>query len=165
VSRFKRAAAELIGVGDQENAPHLETIYLAVGLTTLATWLVIGLNQWAFFANPADTTVVISDLRRFELAISVVGWVLLAVGPAAIVWAFSAGDRVVLRLLPVAALLWPASVIAIQLTLRVQYGEWYVGYYQDRPWFLITDLFAPIFYLMVSRKLRQVAVEELAELS
>ncbi len=165
MSRFKRAAAELLGSGDDQTPTHLSTIYAAVALTTLATWVVIGLNQWAYFANPADTTVAISDLRRFELALSVIGWVLLAVGPAAIVWAFSAGDRVVLRLLPAAALMWPACVIAIQLTLRIQYGEWYVGYYQDRPWFLITDLFAPIVYLIVARQLRQVAVSELAELS
>jgi hypothetical protein len=140
-------------------------VYAVVAVTTLATWLVIGLNQWAYYSNPVDPTVDISDLRRFELAISVIAWVFLAFGPAAIVWAFSAGDRVVLRLLPAVALLWPLCVVAIQLTLRLQYGEWFVGYYQDRPWFLITDLFAPIVYLIVARRLRHVAVAELAELS
>lgn len=165
MSRLQRAAAELFGASEKSDSPNLPIIYVAVAITTISTWLVIGLNQWAYFANPTDASIVMSDLRRYELAISVVGWVLLAVAPAAIVWAFSAGDRVVVRLLPVAALLWPVSVFAIQLTLRAEFGEWYVGYYQDRPWFLITDLFAPVIYLIVAHQLRSVAAAELAELS
>lgn len=165
MSRLQRAAAELFGVNGKSDNHNLPIIYSAVAITTISTWLVIGLNQWAYFANPTDTSTAMSDLRRYELAISVIGWVLLAVAPAAIVWAFSAGDRVVIRLLPAAALVWPASVFAIQLTLRAEFGEWYVGYYQDRPWFLITDLFAPVIYLIVAHQLRSVAETELAELS
>lgn len=165
MSRLKRAAAELFGASENSGSSHLPVIYAAVAITTISTWLVIAFNQWAYFANPTDSTVAISDLRRYELAISVVGWVLLAVAPAAIVWAFSAGDRVVIRLLPAAALLWPLSVFAIQLTLRAEFGEWFVGYYQTRPWFLITDLFAPVVYLIVAQQLRGVAEAELAELS
>ena len=165
MSRLQRAAAELFGSNGKSGAANLPLIYAVVAVTTISTWLVIALNQWAYFANPTDTSTVISDLRRYELAISVVGWVLLAVAPAAIVWAFSAGDRVVIRLLPAAALLWPVSVFAIQLTLRAEFGQWFVGYYQDRPWFLITDLFAPVIYLIVAHQLRSVAAAELAELS
>lgn len=130
----------------------LRSSVLMVVLTTVSTWLVIATHSWAFFPDPVNSG---SALRGVELALSTVAWVLLAVGPIAITWAFRAGDDYVLRYLPIAALAWPVSVLVIHLTLKYQVGEWYFDYLRNYPAFLVTDLLAPVVYVWVWRRLSQ----------
>ena len=150
LSKDRPAAPDVEGAAYDDSA--LRSSLLMVALVTLATWVVIATHTWAFFPDPVNSG---SGLRGVELALSTVAWVLLAVGPIAIVWAFRAGDDYVLRYLPVAALAWPVSVLVIHLTLKYQAGDWYFDYLTNYPAFLITDILAPAVYLWVWRRLSQ----------
>lgn len=128
----------------------LNSSFIIVAITTLATWVVIASQAWAFFPDPVNSG---NTLRGIELALSTVAWVLLAVGPIAVLTAFRAGDDFVLKYLPVVALAWPLSVLVIHLTLRLQAGAWYFDYLWNYPAFLVTDVVAPVVYLWTWRRL------------
>lgn len=134
----------------------LNSSFTIVALTTLATWIVIATQAWAFFPDPVNSG---GTLRGIELALSTVAWVLLAVGPIAVLIAFRAGDDFVLRYLPIVALAWPVSVLVIHLTLRVQNGAWYFDYLWNYPAFLVTDVLAPIVYFWTWRRLERWRVQ------
>ncbi len=135
-------------------------LYILTGVFTTVLALVIWANPWAFFT---DVSAVTSGIRAFELAISVIGWVALLVAPALIMRAWAMDDRYMLNYLPFVALLWPVSVVVIQLTLRLQFDKWYVGYYVDRPVFLLTDIVIPAAYFWIWRTLMQYHALEIEE--
>ena len=132
--------------------PKLENLRLIVVILTLAVWMVVLTNPAGFFPDPTDSAI--PAIYAVEKGLAVVAWVLLAVGPLAITWAFGHGDIFVLRYMPYAALAWPVSVIAIQITAHQLYGEWYISYYQSSPAFFITDLLAPLGFYWVFTQLR-----------
>ena len=159
MSRLQRALAELIQPTQTRQSSHAY-VPVVYALTALVA-LVVLMNPWAFFTDAAAGETVV---RQFELGLSVIGWVLLLVAPPVIVTAYAAGDRYIARFLGIAALWWPLSIVAIQVTLRAMYGEWYLGYYQDRPYFLLTDIVVPAVYYYIHTQLRAQTLQELSEL-
>lgn len=160
------------------NEQPLRLALFASAILTVAIWLVVGTHISSFFPIPVDTwidngcytySLVGSSwqetfqpycavpgpatIRAIELVISTVAWILLAVAPLPILWAFRAGDNFVLKFLPVVALAWPVTVLIMQTTLRFQTGEWYLGYLFNSPAFLITEVVAPAAYFVIWRRL------------
>ena len=86
-------------------------------------------------------------VRAIELTVSSIGWVLLLVGPAAILMRYSSGRFTMIRFLPIVALVWPVSLIANHVTLFLQKGIWYTGYLVQYPIFLLSDIVLPIFLI------------------
>ena len=86
-------------------------------------------------------------VRAIELTVSSFGWVLLLVGPAAILMRYSSGRFTMIRFLPIVALVWPVSLIANHVTLFLQKEVWYTGYLIQYPIFLLSDIVLPIFLI------------------
>ena len=88
-------------------------------------------------------------VRAIELTVSSFGWVLLLVGPAAILMRYSSGRFTMIRFLPIVALVWPVSLIANHVTLFLQKEVWYTGYLVQYPIFLLSDIVLPIFLIFL----------------
>ena len=86
-------------------------------------------------------------VRAIELTVSSIGWVLLLVGPAAILMRYSSGRFTMIRFLPIVALVWPVSLIVNHVTLFLQKEVWYTGYLVQYPIFLLSDIVLPIFLI------------------
>jgi len=126
-------------------------------------WLasvVVAAHRTAFFVHPFATTDMV---RRIELLAFITGWILLCVGPVFIGIRMLLVDDAQLRYLRIIALLYPASVLAIQFTLHAQNHRWYFNYLHNNPWFILTDIFVPIGLLLVDRVVRNSRVDEAIE--
>ena len=123
--------------------------------------MVVAAHRPAFFVHPFDVTDMV---RRTELIFFIAGWILLCGGPIAIAVRMLLVDDAPLRYLWFVSLLYPASVIAIQVTLYVQNNRWYFDYLQKNPWFAVTDIIVPIGLLLVDRVVRnsRISVAETA---
>jgi hypothetical protein len=113
--------------------------------------IVVAAHRTAFFVHPLGVTDM---LRRAELFVFIAGWVLLCVGPVYLAIRMLLVDDAQLAYLWIIALLYPASVLAIQFTLYFQNKRWYFGYLQENRWFVVTDVVVPIGLLLVDRVVR-----------
>lgn len=113
--------------------------------------LVVTTHKSAFLVHPFDTSDM---LRRAELIAFIAGWILLCVGPVGIAIRMLLVDDAQLRYLWFVALLYPASVLAIQFTLYFQNNRWYFSYLTENPWFAVTDIVVPLGLLLVDRVVR-----------
>ena len=114
-------------------------------------WLVVATYPSFFFFNPFAEK---DSLRATLLAISTVGWILISIGPALLFSLYALGYARALRLLPVAALVWPASLLINHISLAIQKGQWYTGYLLDYPIFIATDILLPLLLMAVWAELR-----------
>ena len=114
-------------------------------------WLVVATYPTFFLFNPFAEP---DSLRATLLTISTVGWILISTGPVILFGLYALGYARALRLLPVAALLWPASLLINHITLAIQKGQWYTGYLLDYPIFIATDILLPILLMAVWAELR-----------
>ena len=114
-------------------------------------WLVVATYPSFFFFNPFAEK---DSLRATLLAVSTVGWILISVGPALLFSLYALGYARALRLLPVAALVWPVSLLINHITLAIQKGQWYTGYLLDYPIFIATDILLPLLLMAVWAELR-----------
>lgn len=131
-------------------ATYEQVIAALVCLGLLAS-VVVAAHRPAYFVHPFDTNDMV---RRTELIFFIAGWVLLCAGPIAIAVRMLLVDDAPLKYLWFVALLYPASVLAIQITLYVQNNRWYFDYLQKNPWFAATDIVVPIGLLLVDRVVR-----------
>jgi len=118
--------------------------------------------SYGFFPTISDTA---SSARNLELGLSVIAWVMLLVGAPAVAWAFDAGDRFVVKFMPVIALLWPVSILLIHISLRAEYGAWYFDYWKTTPIFLLSDIAIPALYFYIGLQMKHQLLGELAEIS
>lgn len=114
-------------------------------------WLVVATYPTFFFFNPFAEK---DALRATVLAISTIGWILISIGPALLFSLYALGYSRALRLLPIAALVWPASLLVNHISLAIQKGQWYTGYLLDYPIFIATDILLPLLLMAVWAELR-----------
>jgi CubicO group peptidase (beta-lactamase class C family) len=114
-------------------------------------WLVVATYPTFFFFNPLAES---DGLRATILSVSTFGWVLLSTGPAVLFVIYALGNAKALMLLPLVALVWPASLLLNHVSLFIQKGNWYTGYLLDYPIFIATDILLPIMLMAVWAELR-----------
>lgn len=114
-------------------------------------WLVVATYPTFFLFNPLAEP---DALRATLLTITTVGWVSISSAPIAIFVLFAFGKVNALKLLPWAALIWPASLLVNHIALFIQKGAWYTGYLVDYPIFIATDILLPILLMAVWVELR-----------
>ena len=114
-------------------------------------WLIVATLPDFFFINPTGTD---SQIRRAELVLSTIGWVLLSTGSPALLFFYSAGKKGARKFLPVTALWWPISLVISQVTVYILEGSFYLDYLIKFPIFIFTDIILPIFVMMLWHDLR-----------
>jgi hypothetical protein len=115
-------------------------------------WLIVATLPDFFFINPTGTE---SELRRAELVLSTIGWILLSTGAPVLLFLYSAGFKGARRYLPITALWWPTSLMISQITIYILDGAFYFDYLIKFPIFIFTDIILPIFVLMLAHDLRE----------
>lgn len=134
----------------------LEQIEFVTGLIAammlMVYWLIIATVPSFFFLTISGEA---SQLRRAELILSTIGWILMStVAPVALMF-YAAGVHKARHLLPYTALVWPVSLIISQLTVYVLDGSFYLSYLIKYPIFFYTDLILPIFIMILWHDLRE----------
>ena len=119
---------------------------------TLLVFLVVMTFPGFFLFNALDEA---NQIRAIQLMFSSVAWVIHAISPSVILVAFAMGTSSLLKYLPVATMLWPASIVINQITLFVMDGVWYSGYLIQYPIFILTDILMPIFLIFIWQFLRE----------
>jgi hypothetical protein len=115
-------------------------------------WLIVATLPDFFFINPSGTG---NEIRRAELVLSTVGWLLLSTGAPLCLFLYAAGNHGARRFLPVTALWWPSSLAISQITVYILDGAFYLDYLINYPIFLFTDIVLPVFVLMLWHDLRE----------
>ena len=115
-------------------------------------WLVVATLPDFFFINPSGTE---SEIRRAELVLSTIGWILLSTGAPFALFLYAAGIKSARRFLPLTALWWPISLAISQVTVYILDGAFYLDYLIKFPIFVFTDLILPVFVLMLWHDLRE----------
>ncbi len=119
---------------------------LAVTLLTIGFWLTILTYPGFFFFDPLQT---VDPVFRVEQLLSTCGWILASIFPMLFSWLTLINNRSTERLYLVSVLLWPASVLIIQITMLVQ-GFGFYAYLGSYPILAFSDLFAPVFLVSIS---------------
>ena len=121
------------------------------GMMLIVFWLIVATLPDFFFINPNGTN---SEIRRAELVLSTIGWVLISTGAPLALFFFSAGFHGARKWLPLTALWWPISLAISQVTVYILDGAFYLEYLINYPIFIYTDLVLPIFILFLWHDLR-----------
>ena len=125
---------------------------LVGGMMLIVYWLIVATLPDFFFINPSGSS---SQLRRAELILSTLGWVLMStVAPIALML-YSSGFHKARKILPYTALVWPLSLIISQATVYILDGTFYFDYLMKFPIFFYTDLILPIFIMIIWHDLRE----------
>jgi len=103
------------------------------------------------FINPTGEA---TQLRRAELILSTIGWVLSSTVAPILLFLYASGVHKARNFLPITALLWPISLFISQSTSYILDGAFYLDYLINYPIFIYTDFILPIFILMIWWDLR-----------
>jgi hypothetical protein len=114
-------------------------------------WLIVATLPDFFFINPVGVN---SEIRRAELVLSTIGWLLLSTGAPLCLFLYSAGIHKARKFLPITALWWPISLAISQVTVYILDGAFYLDYLLNYPIFIFTDIILPIFVMMLWHDLR-----------
>lgn len=114
-------------------------------------WLIIATLPDFFFISPTGES---SQVRRAQLILSTIGWVLSSTVAPIALFLYSSGFHKARNILPYTALVWPVSLIISQCTVYILDGAFYLDYLVDFPVFIYTDLVLPIFIMMIWHDLR-----------
>lgn len=114
-------------------------------------WLVVATYPAFFIFNPFDEPWI---LRQISLLLSLLGWLVISIGPAAILISYALGKASGLKLLPFVALGWPLSVVLNQVLLFARDGVWYWDYLINHPIFIATDFVLPALLIALYFDLR-----------
>ena len=115
-------------------------------------WLIIATLPDFFFVNPTGEA---TQLRRAELILSTIGWVLSSTVAPILLFLYASGFHRARNFLPITALLWPISLFISQSTMYILDGTFYLDYLLNYPIFIYTDLVLPIFIMVVWWDLRE----------
>ena len=124
---------------------------LVGGMMLIVYWLIVATLPDFFFINPTGPD---NQLRRAEIVLSTIGWLLMSTAAPFALFAYSAGKHSARKILPYTALVWPISLIISQITVYILDGSFYLGYLIKFPIFFYTDLVLPIFILIIWHDLR-----------
>ena len=131
----------------------IEYITGLVGAMILVVyWLIVATLPDFFFINPTGES---SQLRRAELVLSTIGWVLMSTVAPIALFLYSSGFKAARRILPYTALVWPISLVISQVTVYILDGSFYLDYLLKFPIFIFTDFVLPVFILMIWMDLRE----------
>lgn len=125
---------------------------LVGGMMLIVYWLIVATLPDFFFINPTGEA---SQLRRAELVLSTIGWILMSTVAPIALFLYSSGFRRAKNILPYTALVWPVSLIISQVTVYILDGAFYLDYLLKFPIFFYTDLILPIFILLIWHDLRE----------
>ena len=128
------------------------------GMMMMCFWLIIATLPDFFFINPSGTA---SEVRRAELVLSTIGWILISTGAPILLFCYSAGFRRSRRFLPITALWWPVSLLISQITVYILDGAFYFDYLLKYPIFIFTDVVLPVFVMMLWYDLREEVPREI----
>jgi hypothetical protein len=129
----------------------------AVLIATFFWGVVLSFKDYFFF-NPMDGE---NTLRDIELLVSTAGWIVLSTVVPMVLLLIEAGQEQLIRWLPALGLLWPVSVFVTQITLRIQYGQFYLYYLWTYPVFIVTEIILPLSVLYLWRQLQAIHFESL----
>lgn len=115
-------------------------------------WLIIATLPDFFFVNPTGEA---TQLRRAELILSTIGWVLSSTVAPILLFLYASGFHRARNFLPITALLWPISLFVSQSTMYILDGNFYLDYLLKYPIFIYTDVVLPIFIMVVWWDLRE----------
>lgn len=121
------------------------------GMMLIVYWLIVATLPDFFFINPTGEA---TQLRRAELILSTIGWILTSTVAPISLFLYSSGYHRARNILPYTALVWPISLLISQTTVYILDGEFYFDYLFKFPIFIYTDIGLPIFILMIWHDLR-----------
>jgi hypothetical protein len=127
-------------------------IGLIGGMMLIVYWLIVATLPDFFFISPTGEA---SQLRRAELILSTIGWILTSTVAPFALFLYASGFHGARKLLPYTALVWPISLVISQFTVYVLDGRFYLSYLSKFPIFFYTDLILPIFILFIWHDLRE----------
>jgi hypothetical protein len=122
------------------------------GMMLIVFWLIVATLPDFFFINPQGEG---SEIRRAEVVLSTIGWVLISTAAPVCLFLYSAGFHGARKFLPVTALWWPISLSISQVTVYIMDGAFYLDYLIKFPIFVYTDIVLPIFVLFLWHDLRE----------
>lgn len=125
-------------------------------------WLIVATLPDFFFVNPTGEA---TQLRRAELILSTIGWILMSTVAPIALFLYSSGYHRARSILPYTALVWPISLLISQATVYILDGSFYFEYLFKFPIFIYTDIILPIFILMIWHDLRENGVAKEAEVN
>lgn len=129
----------------------LDYILGATGAMMLIVyWLIIATIPEFFFVSITGES---SQIRRAELILSTIGWILTSTIAPLALFLYASGVHKVRKLLPYTALVWPISLLISQTTVYIIDGSFYFEYLTKFPIFFYTDLVLPIFILFIWKDL------------
>ena len=141
--------------GAQMRTKRLSQVDYVTGLIgsmmLIVYWLIIATLPDFFFVNPTGEA---TQLRRAELILSTIGWVLSSTVAPILLFLYASGLHRARNFLPLTALLWPISLFISQSTSYIVDGAFYLDYLINYPVFIYTDIVLPIFILMIWWDLR-----------
>lgn len=136
----------------QKNLTKLDYVASLMGAMMLVCfWLIVATLPDFFFINPVGVN---SEIRRAELVLSTIGWLLLSTGAPLCLFLYSAGIHKARKFLPITALWWPISLAISQVTVYILDGAFYLDYLLNYPIFIFTDIILPILVMMLWHDLR-----------
>lgn len=134
----------------------LEQIEYITGLVgamiLIVYWLIVATLPDFFFINPTGEA---SQLRRAELVLSTIGWIMMSTVAPIALFLYSSGFKAARKILPYTALVWPVSLIISQITVYILDGSFYLDYLMKFPIFIFTDFVLPVFIIMIWIDLRE----------
>ena len=136
----------------QKNLTKVDYVASLMGAMMLVCfWLIVATLPDFFFINPVGVN---SEIRRAELVLSTIGWLLLSTGAPLCLFLYSSGIHKARKFLPITALWWPISLAISQVTVYILDGAFYLDYLLNYPIFIFTDIILPIFVMMLWHDLR-----------
>lgn len=115
-------------------------------------WLVVLTFPSFFFFNPFSEPDMV---RRVELLISTFGWISLSTLVPLVLFSFAEGLRKARNLVLILGLIYPASLIASQITIYMRTGSPYLKYLSDFPIFVFTDIILPLLVIFIWHDLKE----------
>lgn len=132
----------------------MRALLVTTGVFLSTTFGLIVLTYPSFFLfNPFENP---DPARATLLAALVLAWLVAAAAPVALFSFFAIGYGWPLRVLPYAALAWPALQILNHASLWIMEGNAYLGYMLDYPIFIYTDVLLPAMLIAIWIELRPV---------
>lgn len=131
----------------------LDYIFKLIAFSILVIfWLVVFTFPSFFFFNPLNET---DTVRKVELTISTIGWISLSTLVPIVLFTFAEGLRKARNLVLILGLIYPASLIASQITIYMRTGSPYLKYLSDFPIFIFTDIILPILVIFIWHDLKE----------
>lgn len=120
-------------------------------------WLLIFTYSEFYFVNPFLES---SPVRVLSLSLTILGWIAISTLAPVTLLLFGMGKYKAIDFLPIAAAVWPLSIVFSQIVVFLETGAGYWSYLIETPIFLATDFIVPMALVALWLRLR---VEHLDE--